>query len=374
MSDPADLPEPDAVPGLPHPRMAGRVFGHAVAADTVVDAHNAGRMHHGWLITGPRGVGKATFAWAVARFLLASPEPAGTGGLFGADPAPQTLDIDPDHPVARRLRALSEPRLFLLRRGPNEKGDKRAAEIRVGEVRALRGFLGLSAAEGGRRVVIVDDADSLNVQAANAILKLLEEPPARTVFLLIAHQPARLLPTIRSRCRVLRLGPLTPGDMSAALDQAGVAVTAEDADALATIAGGSVGAAARIVAGEGLALYRELLGVLAGAPSLDRPRLIALAESCAGRGSEARLDLTLSLADLLAARAAHAGVAGAAPGVPLAATEPEVLARVAPDARAARRWAAAAAEAGARARHARAVNVDPAALVTDLVLQLARAV
>lgn len=126
----------------------------------------------------------------------------------------------------RRSRAGSEPGLFALTRGPNDKGDRLAAEIRVDQVRKLKSFFSLSATDGGRRVVIVDAADEMNVNAANALLKLLEEPPARTVLLLVVHQPARLLPTIRSRCRELRLTPLGPEDMAAALDQAGAALAA----------------------------------------------------------------------------------------------------------------------------------------------------
>jgi DNA polymerase-3 subunit delta' len=152
--------------------------------------------------------------------------------------------VSPEHPVARRILALSEPGLFLLRRGPNDKGDRLAQDIRVAQVRKMANFFALSSADGGRRVVIVDAADELNTQAANALLKMLEEPPARTVMLLVAHQPSGLLPTIRSRCRMLRLLPLGPGDMRLALDQAGIAPGADPA-VLAELSAGSVGAAVR---------------------------------------------------------------------------------------------------------------------------------
>lgn len=371
MSDPADLPEPDCAPSAPHPRHCPKVIGQARAEADFLTAFNSGRLHHGWLLTGPRGVGKASFAWAVARFLLATP-PAGGDGLFGAPPPPDSLHIDPEHPVARRMRALSEPGLFLLRRGPNDKGDKLAAEIRVNEVRKLHGFLSLSSADGGHRVVIVDAADELNVQAANAILKMLEEPPARTTMLLISHQPARLLPTIRSRCRELRLTPLTTDEMAEALAQADTQVAPGDAAALAALADGSVGAAIRLINLEGLALYRDILGLLGSLPALDRQRLLRLSESCAGRGKEDRLDLLLTLTDLATARIARSGVLPP-PEAEIAGGEIAVLQRLCPDADAARRWASAAQEASDRARHALAVNIDPAALVTDLYLQLAKA-
>ncbi|MGX0975937.1 DNA polymerase-3 subunit delta' [Roseovarius sp. MBR-51] len=368
MSDDGLLPEPDRVEGAPHPRETERLFGQAAAEAEFLDAFNTGRLHHGWLITGPRGVGKATLAWRIARFLLATPL-VQEEGLFGAPPPPATLDVAPDHPVSRRLLALSDPGLFLLRRGPTDKGDRLAAEIRVSEVRRLGNFFALSAADGGRRVVIVDAADDLNTQAANAILKMLEEPPARTVLLLISHQPSALLPTIRSRCRTLRLAPLGPQEIAQALEQAGIAPEGDPA-ALAELSGGSVGAAVRLLNLGGLKLYSELVGLMESLPRLDRPRALRLAEAAATRGAEERLDLLFSLTDLLLARLARAGATGHAPRAEAAPGESALLARLAPNARKGRDWADCAEAIGARARHGRAVNLDPASLVLDTVFRI----
>ncbi len=189
-----------------------------------------------------------------------------------------------DHPVARRLRALAEPRAFLLRRTANDKGTALSQFITVDEVRKMKSFFALSAADGGRRVAIIDSVDEMNTSAANALLKLLEEPPAGVVFLVISHQPARLLPTIRSRCRDLRLAPLAPGDLAAALAQAGGPVEEGMAAGLAELAGGSVGEAFRLAHLDGLAIYRGLVELLASLPRLDRARAHALAEAAAGRG------------------------------------------------------------------------------------------
>ncbi|QFS83613.1 DNA polymerase III subunit tau [Roseivivax sp. THAF40] len=366
------LPDPTQVDGAPHPRETERLIGQAPAEAAFLDAFNTGRLHHAWMLVGPKGVGKATLAWRIARFLLATPDPdpEGDAGLFGAPPLPETLDIGADHPVMRRSRAGSEPGLFALTRGPNDKGDRLAAEIRVDQVRKLKSFFSLSATDGGRRVVIVDAADEMNVNAANALLKLLEEPPARTVLLLVVHQPARLLPTIRSRCRELRLTPLGPEDMAAALDQAGAALSPQEAAALAELSAGSVGAAMRIVGLDGLALYRALLEVMGTLPDLDTPRALKLADGLAQRGQEERRDLFFTLVDLAFARLARTGVTGAPPARPAAPEEAALFSRLAPHAAAGRAWADVAQMAGDRSRHGRAVNVDPASLVFDTVMKM----
>lgn len=365
MSAEAELAEPDRAPGAPHPRETLRLFGQSRAEADFLEAFGTGRLHHGWLLTGPRGVGKATLAWRLARFLLAHPE----AGMF-AEPAPQTLEIPADHPVMRRTAALSEPRLFLLRRGPNDKGTALSTDIRVDEARKLKGFLQLSAADGGRRVVIVDAADELNPAAANALLKLLEEPPAKVTFLMVAHQPARLLPTIRSRCRELRLATLGPAEMASALAQAGAEVS--NPEALAALSGGSVGEAMRIASLDGMALYARLVALLAALPRLDRAAALALSEIAAGRANEAKFDMMLCLFDLFLSRLARAGVAGP-PAAEAAPGEAAAFARLAPNAAAARNWAALQQDLGARARHGRAVNLDPAALVMDMVLKITAA-
>ena len=362
MADRSDLPEPDRIPGVPHPRETGRLFGQSRAEADFLDAYTTGRLHSGWLLTGPRGIGKATLAWRIALFLLSQPTEA---GLFAAPP--ETMDVSPDHPDARLLLAGAHPRLHLLRRAPNDKGDRISAEIRADQVRALKKFFHMSAADGGRRVVIVDAADEMNVSAANALLKELEEPPALTTLLLVAHRPSRLLPTIRSRCRELRLAPLGPEDIAAALEQAGIDPDAPEA--IAALSDGSVGEAIRLIQGDGPGLYTEIIHLLEAAPRIDRPRALKLANSVAGRQNEARLDLLLDLLDRLLARTARAGVMGE-PDVQAAPGEARLLTRLAPDAYAARSWAALGQALTERSRRGRAVNLDPSGLILDILLKV----
>ncbi|WP_298843688.1 DNA polymerase III subunit delta' [uncultured Roseobacter sp.] len=361
---------PDQIEGAPHPRDTAQLFGQDAAVSSFLDAFSSGRLHHGWLLTGPRGVGKATLAWAVARFLLATP-PVEEDGLFGAPPPPETLDIDPGHPVSRRIAAGAEPGLKVITRTANPKTDRMREEIVVDDIRALAGFFQLSAADGGRRVVIVDAADELNTSAANALLKMLEEPPERATLLLISHQPSRLLPTIRSRCRTLRLGNLSPEDMALALAQAG-ADDSPDAAALAALSGGSVGAALRLSLLDGLRLYAELLTILKTVPQFDRGRAVKLAEAAAARGGEAKRDLLFELLDLLLSRLALTGAMGHPPTPEVVPGEGEILMRLAPSAHMGRAWATTAQETGARARHGRAVNLDPAALILDTLIKVSQ--
>ncbi len=351
-----DIPEPDRVPGAPHPRHTLRVIGQDQPARDFIDAARGGRLHHAWLLTGPRGVGKATLAWAIARWLLA--------GMPG-----DGLTVAPDDPAARRIAALSEPGLQLIRRPWDDKAGRLSAQITVDEIRKLLSFFHMSAAEGGRRIAIIDAADDMNTAAANALLKVLEEPPKDALILIIAHQPAGLLPTIRSRCRTLRLSPLTPPQMGGILSGLGID---DDADALAALSDGSVGEALRLAGQGGLDRYQTLIDLFATLPRLDRLTAAKFADGAAGRaGADGDpFDLTMTLLDRFLARTARAGLLG--PPLPQAARgEGALMARISADDRAARAWADAQARLSARARTGRAVNLDPAALVMDMLMELA---
>lgn len=351
MSD-EGLPEADRLEDAPHPRTTVALYGQEAAERAFLAALASGRPHHGWMIAGPRGVGKATLAWRIARHMLA-------GG------AGDSLDMDPADPVFRRAAALAAPQIFLARRPWDDKARRLRTAITIDEIRALRGFFQLSATEAGWRVAIVDAADELTPQAANALLKTLEEPPPRALILLVCHQPARLLPTIRSRCRELRCGPLGNEDLARALAATG----AGEADAaLAALAGGSVGEALRLAAVEGPGLHAELAAFLAGAPPLDRRRAVAIAEACAGRGAEARYDATIRLVGLTLSRLALA--AAGASVTPASDAEARALARLGAHPAQARLWAELAPRLAARAEHARAVHLDPAQVILDMLLQI----
>lgn len=365
MSD--DAPQPDRIDGAPHPRETAQLIGQDAAHTAFLDAFKSDKLHHAWLLTGPRGVGKATLAWRIARFLLATP--LDDGGMFAA-PTPQTLDIDADHPVARRILAGGEPGLKAVTRSINADTKRMRKQIVVDDIRALNGFFQLSATDGGRRVVIIDDADEMNPNAANALLKMLEEPPDRATLLLISHQPASLLPTIKSRCRSLRLETLAPAQMGMALTQTGADIEGDPA-ALAELSGGSVGGAMRLSLLGGLQIYAELVAIMSSLPRMDRARALKLSEAAAQRGAEDKVALLFTLIDLLLARLARTGASGILPAAEAAMGEAALLQRLSPTPHQGRKWADLAQEVSARAQHGLAVNLDPAALVLDTLQKMA---
>ncbi|MCS6890331.1 MAG: DNA polymerase III subunit delta' [Rhodovarius sp.] len=251
----------------PSPREAEALFGHRAAAAQLEQAARSGRLHHAWLLTGPPGVGKATLCFRFARWLLA--------GMPESAEAP--LALPPSHPVFRRVAAGSHADLAVL---APEGGEGRRAMIRVEEVRRLRGFLSLTPAEGGWRVVVIDQPEAMDAAGQNALLKTLEEPPPRAILLMACAAPGRLLPTILSRVRRLPLSPLEEGEMAAFLSAALPDLPAEQRAALIAIAGGSPGQALLLAEGAGVelaALAEEALAGVAGRRAWE------IAERVAGR-------------------------------------------------------------------------------------------
>jgi DNA polymerase-3 subunit delta' len=259
-----------------HPRQALDLFGHAAAEAALLDAYRSGRMAHAWLIGGPPGIGKATLAYRTARFVLAHPDPSSPAvrGAF-------SLALDAGHPVARRVAAQAQNDLLVLERATNPETGKLYTVIRVDEVRRTVSFFGSTAGEGGWRVCIVDTADELQEpQACNALLKILEEPPPRSLFLLVSNAPGRLLPTIRSRCRLLNLRPLTTADVARAVGAA-VGREPDEADiaAAAMAAEGSVARALTLMDTDAMALRRAVAALLDSLPRADPRAMHALGEA-----------------------------------------------------------------------------------------------
>ncbi|MEC8319253.1 MAG: DNA polymerase III subunit delta', partial [Pseudomonadota bacterium] len=304
--------DPDlAAAGEHHPRASVDLIGHAAAVSALAEARQGGRLHHGWLICGPRGIGKATLAYRFARALLAGAPPA-DGGLFGDAPV-DDLSVDAESAVFRQVLAGSHPDLLAIERGFDPRRKRLRDEIVVDDVREMGGFLALTPAMGGWRIVIVDAADEMNRNAANAILKLLEEPPARALVVLVSHNPGRLLPTIRSRCRQMPLRPLAEAEVAGLLARFRPELDAAEQAALVSLAEGSIGRAILLADAGGLDLYRQMIDVLADAPRFDIARLYKLADDWARTPREAAGDPFEIATDLLLAwlvRVIHAAAGG----------------------------------------------------------------
>jgi len=261
----------------PHPRATTVLFGHALAETALLAAYRSGRVPHAFLIVGPKGIGKATLAYRMARFVLAYPDPA-----VREVQAAVSLAVDAKHPVARRIAAQAQPDLLILERTLNEKGVLHK-QIAVDDIRKTVTFFGSTAGEGGWRIAIVDAVDELNKSGANALLKVLEEPPQRALLLLVSHSAARVPATLRSRCRILTLRPLAQADVAAAVaSAAGVAATDPEVAAAAAAAEGSVARALSFLDKGVLELRQQALDLLDRLPALDAKSLHALGEALAG--------------------------------------------------------------------------------------------
>jgi DNA polymerase III subunit delta' len=302
-------PEADRLEGFPHPRTTPVLFGHEAAEAGFAAAFTSGRLHHGWLLAGREGIGKATLAWRIARYALALPGERGNGEF--------PLDIAPDTVAARQVRALSHPGLLLIRRPWDPKTKRFTTIIPVDEVRRIKSFLAHSTGSDAWRVVLVDSADDLNVNAANALLKSLEEPPPRALFLLVTSEPGRLLTTIRSRCRRLELASLTDTDLRRAATAALTAAEAKPVEdkawpLLLTSAQGSVRRLLAMSQTEGMGSYGKVIGILGTLPKLDWVAVHSLADEVTGAGSEQRFEQLFAqileiIARLVRVRAVEAG-------------------------------------------------------------------
>jgi DNA polymerase III subunit delta' len=264
--------------GIKHPRETTVLYGHEAAESTVLAAYRSGRLAHSFLLAGPPGIGKATLAYRIARFILSFPDAAAS-----AVQSATSLFVAPDHPVARRMAVQAQADVLVLERTVNERTGKLRQDIPVEDVRKTVTFFGSTSARGGWRVALVDAVDELNDQGANALLKILEEPPRKALLLLVSHSAARVLPTIRSRCRRLPLRGLSPADVKRA---AAAAIGRDEKDAelisAAALAEGSVRRALMLLAGDTLELRKQTVALLEQLPAMDRQALHALGDRLYG--------------------------------------------------------------------------------------------
>lgn len=365
MTDDA-LKDPDRLDGVAHPRETAAVFGHAGAERAFLSAWTEGRVHHAWLLRGPPGIGKASFAYRIARFVLSQREIDLSGFFAEPPPPPDSLDAEFDGPDARQIAAGAHPGLKEIRRPFNAKTGKFGKVIAVDDIRALKNFFQLSAAEGGWRVALIDPADDLNIAAANALLKLLEEPPERCLFLLVSSAPGRLPPTILSRCRTLEFRPLSAAQARSAIAKAADPAP-EDVDALLRLSPGSPGEALRLDALGGARLYGQVVELFTTLPEIDRRRLHMWLEEI--RSADA-LEGVGRLMRIAFERQARAAALGPEAGLLDGPAEDALGARLGPGAGPARLWAEAATDTFERIDEALRLNLDPRRTILDTALHV----
>lgn len=280
-SEPLEIPEVDALPGYPLPHERNGLIGHQATEKALLNAYRSERLHHAWILGGPKGIGKATLAFRFAQFVIANPDRLGNDVANAPD-----LAVPSNHPVALQMRAGGHPNILHLRRPWDEKSKRFKSDLPVDEVRRTVSFFGTTASAKAWRICIVDAADDMNANSANALLKILEEPPQRCLFLVLSHTPGRLLPTIRSRCRRLDMTPLSEDDIRAGLkDLASDDIPGEeDLREIARTADGSLRSAITLLSGDGLAIAKGLRKLAEDAANADFSAVHTLGDLVAARG------------------------------------------------------------------------------------------
>jgi DNA polymerase-3 subunit delta' len=364
----AEPPAPDRVAGCPHPRETVDLIGHEEAEAAMLAAYTRDRFPHAWLLSGRRGIGKATLAYRFARFLFS--DASDFGGLFGAA---EDLGVDPESTAARRVAAGSHGNLFTLARMPQERG--RSGEyygvIRIDDVRRLGPFLTRTAHEPGWRVIVVDSADDMNMNAQNGLLKSLEEPPPQCVFLLVSESPGALLATIRSRCRHLAIKPLAEAAMDRVLGGLLPELEADERRALGLLSEGSPGRAAALAAGGGLSIYREMIALIDGLPGLDIGQVHALSERLGRRTAEADYRVFIDLLDNWLIRLCRDAASGLG-SMEIVAGEQALMARLIAGG-GLEHWIEVWEKMSRLTERADAVNLDRKAVIVNLFMALDRA-
>jgi DNA polymerase-3 subunit delta' len=338
-----ERPPHDALDGVPLPRQTSILVGHRHAEQALLDAYRSGRMHHGWILAGERGIGKATLAFRLARFVFAHPDPTAPEVQKAADLSVPSGDHD-----AHWLEIGAHPNVLHLQRDWDDQRSRYRTGLSVDSIRRITPFLGTTAGEGGWRAVIVDPADDMNPNAANAILKNLEEPPRQTLFLLVTKSRGALLPTILSRCRTLNLKPLSPEETQTVVSTVVPDLASSpDAALAAELAGGSPRRLIEMQRQEGVQLYRLMRQAIEGGKADARLKLSALAAAPAG--VEQFMDLYKGYLSRRVHGGAEPGNAESPPDVPLV------------------RWAELWEKATLSGREVETYNLDRRQFVLDLL-------
>jgi len=270
-SDAKPRPAEPSAPALQSPRANDVVLGHDAQEQAILSLFNKGNLPHAMIFAGQKGIGKSTFAFRLARFLLKhGGDDAGQDSLFGDAPAnAASFDVSPDDPVSHKVASGGHPDLLTVERPMDERKGTQKDSVDVESVRSIAPFLRMTSSDGGWRIVIVDDAETMNRNAQNAILKILEEPPEKSLLILICHRLGAMIPTIRSRCRTFMFHPLDADNLAKLLERGIEFSSTEKIKMLTDMANGSIGHALEIDEAGGLEFITKVIGLLGSFPAWD---------------------------------------------------------------------------------------------------------
>ena len=370
MIDEEGNPLSDKILGVPHPKLAKKLIGHSTQKLYFLNSYISNRLPQCWLLAGDKGVGKATFAWLIAKFLLTTNQNPDdikielNGANIDSILAPQ------DGGTLTRILSGSEQRIYVVRKGYNEKRKAFFKDISIGDIRNLQSYCSLSIADGGRRVIIIDTADDLNTNSCNALLKLLEEPPKNTLFLLISHQPNLLLPTLQSRCQKLLFSALSQNDLRAVVTTTGQEIGPAQEVPLSILSNGSAGVACRLLNSNSLNLYRDILNLASSLPNLNTKKATQLSQNYFAKGKADDFENFIEMMQHFLSRLCKTGAMQKPLSPSVTNDEAKIMTYLCPSLGSANLWAEAAEIALAKLHKGYLLNIDVESLVIDTFIYL----
>ena len=360
----------DKIAGAPHPMLANEIIGHSSQKLSFLSSFASNRLPQCWLLAGDMGIGKASFAWLIAKFLLTTKY----------QPADLKIDLNETNinsilepqsgSTLNRIISGSEQRVYVVRRGYNEKRKAFFKNISIEDVRKLQSYCSLSIADGGKRIIIIDTADDLNKSSSNALLKLLEEPPKNTIFLLISHQPNLLLPTIKSRCQKLSFSNLDQTDLGAVLTAIGCKIEPSDEVSLSILSKGSAGAACRLINSNCINLYRDILNIASSLPNLNTNKILQLSQNYFAKAKPSEFEIFIEMMQHFFSRLCKTGVMQKPVLPSVTDNEAIIMKSLCPNLKSARLWSDVANISLAKLNKGYLLNIDIESLILDAFIYL----
>ena len=360
----------DKIAGAPHPMLANEIIGHSSQKLSFLSSFASNRLPQCWLLAGDMGIGKASFAWLIAKFLLTTKYQPADLKIDLTETNINSILEPQSGSTLNRIISGSEQRVYIVRRGYNEKRKAFFKNISIEDVRKLQSYCSLSIADGGKRIIIIDTADDLNKSSSNALLKLLEEPPKNTIFLLISHQPNLLLPTIKSRCQKLSFSNLDQTDLGAVLTAIGCKIGPSDEVSLSILSKGSAGAACRLINSNCINLYKDILDLASSLPNLNTNKILQLSQNYFAKAKPSEFEIFIEMMQHFFSRLCKTGVMQKPLLPTVTDNEAKVMKSLCPNLKSARLWSEAANIALAKLYKGYLLNIDIESLILDAFIYL----